>query len=50
MLSYQIVINMPFMTYEQYLQLLSMPKRTIMDGWQKANFLLKSKIERKKHP
>ncbi len=32
MLSYQIVINMPFMTYEQYLQLLGMPKRTIMGG------------------
>ncbi|ENM6580927.1 hypothetical protein ACEV7Y_01795 [Vibrio parahaemolyticus] len=50
MLSYQVVLNTPFMTYDQYSQFSGMPKRTIMD-WVADNRLpIKSKTKPKETP
>ncbi|HGZ7313727.1 hypothetical protein [Vibrio parahaemolyticus] len=50
MLSYQVVLNTPFMTYDQYSQFSGMPKRTIMD-WVADNRLpIKSETKPKETP
>jgi len=43
MLSYQVVINTPFMTYEQFSQLSGMSKRTIQDWVTAGNLPIKEK-------
>ncbi|MCG6362192.1 hypothetical protein [Vibrio fluvialis] len=50
MLSFQIVINTPFMTYEQYSQLSGMPKRTIMDWVAEGKLPIKTKEKAKETP
>ncbi|ELU8557318.1 hypothetical protein G6364_08230 [Vibrio cholerae] len=43
MLSYQVVINTPFMTHEQFSQFSGMPKRTIMDWVAESKLPIKNK-------
>ncbi|SON51666.1 hypothetical protein [Vibrio tapetis] len=50
MLSYQVVINTPFMTYEQYSQFSGMPKRTIMDWVADGKLPIKTKEKQKETP
>ncbi|TMX39734.1 hypothetical protein DA096_26335 [Vibrio rotiferianus] len=50
MLSYQVVLNTPFMTYDQYSQYSGMSKRTIME-WVADNRLpIKTKRKPKETP
>jgi len=50
MLSYQVIINSPFMTYEQYSQFSGMPKRTIMDWVADGRLPIKTKDRPKETP
>ncbi|ENH7109822.1 hypothetical protein ABWJ26_000225 [Vibrio fluvialis] len=50
MLSYQVVINTPFMTYEQYSQFSGMPKRTISDWVNEGKLPIKNKDKPKETP
>jgi len=50
MLSYQVVINTPFMTYEQYSHFSGMPKRTIMDWVSDGKLPIKRKVKEKETP
>lgn len=50
MLSYQVVLNTPFMTYDQYSQFSGMPKRTIMDWVSDGRLLIKNKDKPKETP
>ena len=50
MLSYQVVLNTPFMTYDQYSQLSGMPKRTIMDWVADGRLPIKTKAKGKETP
>ncbi|MGR5112027.1 hypothetical protein [Vibrio jasicida] len=47
MLSYQVVLNTPFMTYDQYSQFSGMPKRTIMDWVADGRLPIKTKAKGK---
>ncbi len=50
MLSYQVVLNTPFMTYDQYSQFSGMPKRTIMDWVADGRLPIKIKAKGKETP
>ena len=50
MLSYQVVLNTPFMTYDQYSQFSGMPKRTIMDWVADGRLPIKTKAKGKETP
>ncbi|ARP40670.1 hypothetical protein BCS71_17235 [Vibrio lentus] len=50
MLSYQVVLNTPFMTYDQYSQFSGMPKRTIMDWVADGRLPIKKKAKGKETP
>ena len=50
MLSYQVVLNTPFMTYDQYSQFSGMPKRTIMDWVADGRLPIKTKAKGKEPP
>ncbi|EJL6733951.1 hypothetical protein NMR87_002760 [Vibrio alginolyticus] len=50
MLSYQVVLNTPFMTYDQYSQFSGMPKRTIMDWVADGRLPIKNKDKPKETP
>ncbi|KJY76686.1 hypothetical protein TW78_04480 [Vibrio coralliilyticus] len=50
MLSYQVVLNTPFMTYDQYSQFSGMPKRTIMDWVSDGRLPIKVKSKPKETP
>ncbi len=50
MLSYQVVLNTPFMTYDQYSQFSGMPKRTIMDWVKDGRLPIKKKDKPKDTP
>lgn len=50
MLSYQVVINTPFMTYDQYSHFSGMPKRTIMDWVSDGRLPIKTKSKPKETP
>ncbi|CAH7238251.1 conserved hypothetical protein [Vibrio chagasii] len=50
MLSYQVVLNTPFMTYDQYSQFSGMPKRTIIDWVKDGRLPIKSKDKPKDTP
>ena len=50
MLSYQVVFNTPFMTYDQYSQFSGMPKRTIIDWVADGRLPIKSKTKPKETP
>ncbi|OAJ95221.1 hypothetical protein [Vibrio bivalvicida] len=50
MLSYQVVLNTPFMTYDQYSQFSGMPKRTIMDWVSDGRLPIKAKSKPKETP
>ncbi|MCA4015067.1 hypothetical protein JKP22_19915 [Vibrio vulnificus] len=50
MLSYQVVLNTPFMTYEQFSQFSGMPKRTIMDWVADSKLSIKNKDKPKETP
>ncbi|WP_050940762.1 hypothetical protein [Vibrio harveyi] len=50
MLSYQVVLNTPFMTYDQYSQFSGMPKRTIMDWVADGRLPIKTKAKGKENP
>ncbi|EGR0088563.1 hypothetical protein LQK60_001761 [Vibrio vulnificus] len=45
MLSYQVVLNTPYMTYDQYSQFSGMPKRTIMDWVSDGRLPIKEKAK-----
>ncbi|EGU37068.1 MAG TPA: hypothetical protein DCS35_17510 [Vibrio sp.] len=50
MLSYQVVLNTPFMTYDQYSQFSGMPKRTIIDWVSDGRLPIKRKSKPKETP
>lgn len=50
MLSYQVVLNTPFMTYDQYSHASGMPKRTIMDWVADGRLPIKKKAKAKETP
>ncbi|MDP2572265.1 hypothetical protein Q8W40_08745 [Vibrio penaeicida] len=50
MLSYQVVLNTPFMTYDQYSQFSRMPKRTIIDWVVDGRLPIKTKAKGKETP
>lgn len=50
MLSYQIVLNSPFMTFEEYSRFTGMPKRTICDWASQGRIILKKKDKPKETP
>ncbi|WP_418114369.1 hypothetical protein RJD40_18800 [Vibrio scophthalmi] len=50
MLSYQVVLNTPFMTYDQYSQFSGMPKRTIIDWVSDGRLPIKRKAKPKETP
>ncbi len=50
MLSYQVVLNTPFMTYDQYSQFSGMTKRTIMDWVADGRLPIKTKAKGKETP
>ncbi|ANN29201.1 TPA: hypothetical protein RQK39_000768 [Vibrio vulnificus] len=50
MLSYQVVLNTPYMTYYQYSQFSGMPKRTIMDWVSDGRLPIKEKAKAKETP
>ena len=50
MLSYQVVLNTPFMTYDQYSQFSGMPKRTIKDWVKDGRLPIKKKDKPKDTP
>ena len=50
MLSYQVVLNTPFMTYDQYSHFSGMPKRTIMDWVADGRLPIKKKAKAKETP
>ena len=50
MLSYQVVLNTPFMTYDQYSHFSGMPKRTIMDWVADGRLPIKTKAKGKETP
>ncbi|NOH77954.1 hypothetical protein F0247_23380 [Vibrio crassostreae] len=50
MLSYQVVLNTPFMTYDQYSQFSGMPKRTIIDWVKDGRLPIKTKAKGKETP
>ncbi|MDH5936341.1 hypothetical protein L8R84_09275 [Vibrio splendidus] len=50
MLSYQVVLNTPFMTYDQYSQFSGMSKRTIMDWVKDGRLPIKKKDKPKDTP
>ncbi|MCG9647956.1 hypothetical protein L1D24_05140 [Vibrio brasiliensis] len=50
MLSYQVVLNTPFMTYDQYSQFSGMSKRTIIDWVADGRLPIKRKAKPKETP
>ncbi len=50
MLSFQIVIPVPFMTFEEYSRHTGMPKRTLKDWAAKGKLILKKKELPKETP
>ncbi|CAH6785119.1 DNA-binding protein [Vibrio crassostreae] len=50
MLSYQVVLNTPFMTYDQYSQFSGMTKRTIIDWVKDGRLPIKKKDNPKDTP
>ncbi|EJN6829093.1 TPA: hypothetical protein ACGVAU_000632 [Vibrio vulnificus] len=50
MLTYQVVLNTPYMTYEQFSQFSGMPKRTISDWVADSKLPIKNKDKPKETP